>query len=331
MTMHPTKDQVAFFNNDRSVQVWNYAESPREEAIKVKLPERGKPIFSPDGEWIAIGDTYGIEGKLISIVDATNGVVRNSFQGTMTDAPWFPDSSSLVVVRGPTHRVEIVNAGTGELEHFLEETGEIQAGRGAIWPFVSEDGRVVTTVARNRPKKNEAGWIRTWDASTGGLLKEFQFTCSVGWTETCVDVNHKTNRVAIGAENRTVEIWDTESASLWRTVRTPGVIHFSIDLSADGDRLYIGEYGNELTVHDFDTEREIELGSGGTFAFSPDGKQVVVINEKQYVVCDVETTRPLITLLEGRDLGPVDWSSDGKRIAAAGKDDLYIWTLPQRP
>jgi WD40 repeat protein len=114
------------------------------------------------------------------------------------------------------------------------------------------------------------------------------------------------------------------------------VIHFAIDLSADGERLYIGEYGNELTVHDFDTEREIEFGgvNGGYFAFSPNGKQVVVnnkANKRTLVVCDVETTRPLITLLEGRDLGPVDWSSDGKRIAAAGKDDLYIWTLPQRP
>ncbi len=273
-----------------------------------------------------------IRNKRIIIVSAATGVIRNSFDGTMTKAPWFPDSSRLAVVRGPTNRVEIVNSRTGKLEHFLEETGKIQTNiRGAIWPFVSEDGRVVTTVTRNRPVKNEAGWIRTWDASTGGLLKEFQFTCSVGWTGTSVDVNHKTNRVAIGAKNRRVEIWDTESASLSRTVRTPGVIHFAIDLSADGERLYIGEYGNELTVHDFDTEREIELGSGGTFAFSPDGKQVVVINEKQYVVCDVETTRPLITLLEGRDLGPVDWSSDGKRIAAAGKDDLYIWTLPQRP
>ena len=322
--------------------MWNYAERPS-EAIKVTLPEGGKPVFSPDGEWIAIGGTHGIGGKRIIIVDAATGVIRNSFDGTMSSAPWFPDSSRLVVVRGPTHRVEIVNSRTGEQERFLEETGEIQSNlKGAIWPFVSEDGRVVTTVTRNLPEKHDDGWIRTWDASTCRLLKEFQFTCVVGWTQTCVDVNHKTNQVAIGTEDRTVEIWDTESASLSRAVRTPGVIHFAIDLSADGDRLYIGEYGNELTVHDFDTEREIEIGSanGGRYTFSPKGNQVIVSNsangKKKYVVLDVETTRPLITLLEAPDidLGPADWSADGKRIAAVTKDkdnELYIWTLPQRP
>jgi DNA-binding beta-propeller fold protein YncE len=112
------------------------------------------------------------------------------------------------------------------------------------------------------------------------------------------------------------------------------VIHFAIDFSADGDRLYIGEYGNELTLHDFRTEREIEFGgvNGGYFAFSPDGKQVVVnnrANKRGLVVCDVETTRPVITLLEGA--GKVDWSSDGKRIAAMVGNELNIWTLPPRP
>ena len=94
-----------------------------------------------------------------------------------------------------------------------------------------------------------------------------------------------------------------------------------------------------MSVYDFDTEREIQFkGPGvtvGKFAVSPDGTQLVAkIDRNRLTVYDVSTSQPLITLLSSsKGLHDVDWSADGRRIAAIlpHADGLHVWTLPQGP
>jgi WD40 repeat protein len=355
LTIHPKKGQLAFCHVDRRIHLWNYARQDPEATV-TKLDEPARLVkFSPDGKLIAVGsvadhrnfspgakrsDSAGI----VTVLGTASSIVVCKFSGRLVNSPWLPDSERIVVL-GPTNSFEIWNTRTGILDRSVRETIEDKFSA-----FV--DGRTVTSVERGAGGPR----IRIWDTDTGELITDFLAEVE-GAGKSIVagvpDFNHQDKRVAIGNMNSKIEIWDTESQSLTRTLKTLGRLHFVLRFSRDGNRLFIGELGGHgLAVQDFESEREFQFQGVSSkipsFAVSPDGAQLVAQTEivdnsdaKKLTVYDVATSQPLVTLLsssEAQRKGPggpaqFDWSADGQRIAAILPliDELYIWTLPQVP
>jgi WD40 repeat protein len=190
----------------------------------------------------------------------------------------------------------------------------------------SADGRMVAASCEHGNEKNA---VRVWDARSGALLRTIPgLTSDVH----ALAFSPRTGVLAGGDRAGLVRTWDARSGKLLHELTGHCCALRSVAWSDDGKTL--ASCGDSDTVRLWDAERGKSLGQllpalGGceAVAFLPGGRQLAVLPEGNPVTLYDIGTRLRGRTFEGfrRTLRTLAVPPDGKRLAAADEEVVYVW------
>jgi sugar lactone lactonase YvrE len=138
-------------------------------------------------------------------------------------------------------------------------------------------------------------------------------------------------RLASGAEDKTVMVWDAEEGRLIFTIKGHDRAVERVAFNPDGKRLATTTaWGGRVMEWDAVTGHEVRVLAAGSFAYSPDGKHVAYAGamDSSVKLLDVRRLGGGAHTLAGHavDVRCVAFSSDGKRLASGAEDGtVKMW------
>eukprot|EP01117_Protostelium_nocturnum_P017710 TRINITY_DN725_c0_g1_i1.p1 TRINITY_DN725_c0_g1~~TRINITY_DN725_c0_g1_i1.p1 ORF type:complete len:572 (+),score=177.06 TRINITY_DN725_c0_g1_i1:372-2087(+) len=145
--------------------------------------------------------------------------------------------------------------------------------------------------------------------------------------------------LAVGAEDKTVKVWDVENKRMHHTFAGHGLDIYSLDFSRDGNLIVSGSGDQKARIWDLEKKEcvhilgndEVGPKDGVTsVAFSPDGKLVAAGSLDRIVRVWDATTGYFLERYEGHldSVYSVAFSKDGKTLASGSLDKtLKLWDI----
>ncbi|KAL8993905.1 MAG: hypothetical protein Q9169_005996 [Polycauliona sp. 2 TL-2023] len=271
-------------------------------------------VFSPDGEWIAIGSRHRIE------LCSTTMQVRRSFRKSSSliySIAFSPDRRH-IASGGFDGPLGIWDVGTGaQLETLIGHRGIVYC------VAYSPDGKQIVSGAGDRT-------IRLWDVTAGVSLPKLEG--HLGLVKS-VAFSPDGKQIASGSIDKTIRLWDVATGASLRKLEGHLGFVTSVAFSPDGKQIASGSLDNTIRLWDVTTgaplhKLEGHQGPVWSVAFSPDGKQIASGSWDETIrLWDLETQAECCCLKQGMEVDSVAFSRDGKLIASAswpGKM-LQLW------
>ena len=275
--------------------------------------------FSPDGRWLATGSQDGTA----RIWNARQRQPIATLPGVAHGAVWsvaFSPDAELLMTAG--HRgVQLWNTKTWQaITNF--------PGQLAV---LSRTGSVMVIADSSPFWFESAGKVTLWDYRRGKVVREF---AKPGRR---LALSPDGRRLASAGPAAGVELWDTSTGQLLRTLATDSSV-WSLDFSPDGNRLLSAGWTNEALLWNLAAEQPPERLRGHylnvwSASFSPDGLTVVTTGTDQTIrLWDAATLR-LERILHGHggEVWCASFSADGKLLASGGKDQNVMLWAPEPP
>jgi WD40 repeat protein len=295
------RDEVVPFT---PVQLWDAGTGKEGPRLKGHVHQVRMAVFSPDGRCVLTveGDyaqkrsfkTTGMGGSMNSsssledgkgrtarIFEAATGkqlVALPEHPDRITAAAFSPDGRRVLTVANTGNNrpnVRLWDADTGqEVLSFPNRFWE-------PWAQFSPDGRQILTISATEG--------RLWHAATGKesgrlLAAPTRFFTAInsnqlGWSDAYAAFSPDSRRVAIICEDRTVQIWDTQAATLLTVLRGHSRELHSVQFSPDGRFIVTASADETARIWQADTGKEWYTLSGHRGAvvfatFSPDSRRV---------------------------------------------------------
>jgi WD40 repeat protein len=166
--------------------------------------------------------------------------------------------------------------------------------------------------------------VKLWDVQTGGVVKTFY-----GHTEyiQCVSISVDCTRIASGSWGKTICLWDIQTGDhLCIIEQQHNIVHVSF--SPINPQYIISIADNKVWQWDVNGHQIPPTYSGSYIAFSPDHTQFALCNKK---VLTVQNSDSKATVAEfqvaNHDIKHCCFSPDGRLIAAAGYETVYVWDI----
>ena len=180
----------------------------------------------------------------------------------------------------------------------------------------SPDGKTLASAS-------DDGTIKLWDMSTGKLktsLQHFSFARSAVFTP-----DGKT--LVSGGWNNCIKIWDVTSGKLKNTTSFQSLVN-QVVMSPDGKTVACAIQNPFVKICDANSgevKATIKEGSTAVFyeAMSPDGKTVASSGRDGPLKLWNPKNQKQRAVFEGIS-GPMDFSPDGNKLAAIGKDNTIL-------
>ncbi len=135
-------------------------------------------------------------------------------------------------------------------------------------------------------------------------------------------------RLVAGSEDGYLRVWETETGELELTLSGQGFKSWPLTFNQNGSRLYSASAGN-IMEWDLSPSREILTLPGriGSFPFSPDGKQLVLIGADNTIcIVDSQTGEVLVPPWQAHTdwIEEAAWSPDGDRLVTSSGYFNYV-------
>lgn len=176
-----------------------------------------------------------------------------------------------------------------------------------------------------------------WDIQNWQLKKTWNLMTESGLARTVTTWNPDNTQLAYISNDDAVKILDIETGQItvnWEITEGMSLISY-IEWSPTGDRIAGIGFAELPTLYVWDVETgQVEVvGSVSTVAWSPDGKQLVVLEYSRYDIAEIIDLADSQSMTlkgyqaEGYEdaLTAIAWSPDGTMIAGAGNLGLIIW------
>jgi WD40 repeat protein len=273
-----------------SVGVWN-VDPDATEPVATLGPAGGsdRPVFrvapSPDGELVAMVRDLSPVVSVWNVRTSTFAFDYDARTDGITSIDWSSDGRYLAVAQfsGPLHVLDAEDGGRRTLVGSEPEPHQIRA------LAFAPDGRTIATASFNQevPATNH---VSIWDRETGEVVETLDDVSGSSLT-----YDGSGERLAIGFYDGTVQIRDTSTWEIQRSLRAGSAAVMNIRFSPDGDLLATS--GEDATIRVFDTRAE-------------SGAQQLVLRGHELLVSGL------------------DFSPDGKRLVSAAPDELVrVWAL----
>lgn len=159
--------------------------------------------------WSHYDETYDLTDLTVFDVATGEPVSRvMSVKGGWLEA-LSPDGKIALYSRDNNYGLFLVDTGTGEIVHTLEEFSRLRIGGSGQWFLNSEraqfspDGLYVAAPA-------EDGVVRVWETSSGNLVRELAGHTG---TVTSIDWSEDGDRILSGSQDGTVRVWSLSSGN----------------------------------------------------------------------------------------------------------------------
>lgn len=128
----------------------------------------------------------------------------------------------------------VVDISSGRVIHVLKHP------EGITYIRYSKQGNIIVTSSYDKI-------LRTWDANTGELLKEFRGHKGVVWS---FDISPDGQTAASGSEDGEIRLWNVASGQCLRTIAAHKRTVWDIAFSPDGVSLASGSFDNTIKIWD---------------------------------------------------------------------------------
>jgi WD40 repeat protein/predicted Ser/Thr protein kinase len=271
-----------------------------------------KGAWSPDGRWLATGETFG----RVKICDARTGIARASWQAhplDLFDLAWSPESDRIATV-SYQDGLKIWEAMSGSQLLSIPSQSGIDA--------------VAWTPGRSIAVGNRAQKVLIFDPLTGRETE--QFSGHLGWV---LDIAWSPDGTLLASAAEAIRIWKVGRESVERRPLPWEGVDWA--WWAPGGRL-LASFGRR-TLRGLDpsgsqvTEDEIFEHQGPTI-WSPDGRRAAVESSKtgKLEVWEIDSgavgsTRNRLGSIPIEWSHAVAWNSNGSKLAGARGGSVKIW------
>ncbi|HEY0191098.1 MAG TPA: WD40 repeat domain-containing protein, partial [Kofleriaceae bacterium] len=281
--------------------------------------------FSPDGRWLATGDSFGRvtlrrpDGAAVRVLDAQLPLANATFDAA-------GDRLLISAASGLARMVELASltihaSPGGPAEHGSLFDDKNIYGHPPATAAISADGHRIAMLGDRA--------ARVWDADTGlpvtpplphaAELRAIRFSPDAA-------------RVATAAQDGTVQLWDARTGARLGAAMTHAAPVYAIELGPDGRTLAAISQDARVTLWDIagaprrrfavqHAERVIAA------AFSPDGTRLLTYGTDHAAkVLDLATGLPAIPELHQDDgFSQAAFSPDGTRIMTVATNWVQLW------
>ncbi|WP_437672231.1 pentapeptide repeat-containing protein [Sorangium sp. So ce131] len=311
-------------SDDKTARVWDIIESREIKVLTGSLHQVISVGISPDGQRVAAGSTSTILWDVNSGIE----VAQISRRGVYSIA-FSPDGARIAL--GLVGSFSVFGARTCNLQLAVEagspHEGEVCA---------SKDGRLIASASFGSPAS-----VHLWSALDGRFLREIEAHPSlIGG----IAASRDGRRVASGAHDGIVKVWDTESGALIVTLLEPGVTvnagssDETVDalaISDDGKIVVAGHRGGWIRIWELATNSLLKRLIGhksavADAAFSPDGRFLATASHDDTVrLWNVSSWTPGPAFVwHGSCVSAVAFSPDSSLLATASYDNFVgIWDI----
>lgn len=305
----PDSKRMASADGDGVVLLWDLTSNAAPRTL-VKLPSStGELAFSPDGRSLAVPSGDGSLGIWDS---ATGKKLRQSppaASRAIHGVAWTPDGSALLSGETLASGGEVVfvrDAASFAVRHTLQgHTFHVNA------VATTPDGRLLLSAGGD-------GTLRSWDMSTGALVRTMSADGAALWT---MSLSADGELVAAAGRGRKIHLFRT---------RTGDAVFPGQDHQASVDQLAFSPDGKSIASSDSDGNIIVrELASGtprlrlprqprwvSALSFSPDGSRLMSVSDGAARFWDPRSGAELGSISVGR-MDALVYSPDGRFLVAS--------------
>jgi WD40 repeat protein len=322
----PDGSRLASMSEDGTVKLWDV--SSGRETLSWREDSSGLTslAFSPDGSRLAVA-----AGPVVQIRDPADGRLERALRGhagKVIGVAFSPDGRRLASA-SIDNTAKLWDPNTGR--EVLTFRGHADFVRGVAF---SPDGRYLATASHDQS-------IRVWDATgrsegAGGLVRTVRFNPDrnevTGLYSRCA-LHPDGRRAAVAYRDGSVRLWDLGNGREVAVFRHDLLIRTPV-FSRDGSRLIAADLKGDVKIWDVATGRELWRGPGGSTpgwgvpAISPDNRWLAFGEARggTITVRDAATGGALKSLRHGGDVVWLDFSPDGRLLAACGPNKkTRVW------
>ncbi len=320
--LSPNGDRFATASFDGTAWIWN----PRQTRYELALTDPAHPVLSaalaPDGRHLA---TIA-RGGTVRVWRRDGALVRSFFAGRgLGRVIWSPDSSRLLVSKGPKHaagaqsqEASVWNASSGARELRIPgHSGQIlHAG------YSPKGDRIITAGAD--------GTAAVRDATTGEARITLRGHADEVWY---AETNPSGSRIITASKDRTVKLWDAESGRLLRTLAEHRQRVNSSRFSGDGSRIITATEDNIARVWSIDgtllATLEGHNSSLPMAVLSRDGQLAATASEDGTAKLWSVRTGRLLWSIDHHELPvwSIELSDDGRHLVTTAGNRAFLWQI----
>ena len=182
----------------------------------------------------------------------------------------------------------------------------------------SSDGRLLVSGSDDMT-------VKLWDMQTGGVVKTFS-----GYTQWiyCVSISSDSATIASGSHDQSIRLWNIHTRKCHCIIEQEDIV-LCVRFSPTDPQYLLSVCNRKVWQWNINGHQAGPTYDGHSVAFSPDGTQFVVCDEKSVTVQNSSSGVTVTKLHMGNGANPANscFSPDGKLVVVSVQNFIHIWDI----